>query len=123
MGKRLLVVDDEPDICAYVKEVAEPLGFEVETTTHPHDFLRAYEREEPALICADVVMPDMDGLELLAQLGNRGCKTPVLLISGYNKLYLDGAGALGEAYGLPYVKCMSKPLGIADLRAALLEVG
>ena len=121
MGKRLLVVDDEAEICDYVRKVAESLGFDVETTTHPRDFLRAYDREEPQLICADVVMPDMDGLEVLVQLGNRGCKAPILLISGYNRLFLNGAGALGEAYGLPYVKCLSKPISIDDLSDALLE--
>lgn len=119
--KRLLVVDDEPDIGEYIKVVAEAMGFDVEVTTSVWDFLECYDREEPSLMCVDVVMPEMDGLELLKMLNERNCQSPILVISGYNKLYLQSAENLGEAFGLPYVKSMTKPLELAALRSALAE--
>lgn len=121
MVKRLLVVDDEPDIGQFIKVVAEAMGFDVVVTTSVWDFLDSYDEQEPSLICVDVVMPDMDGLELLKTLNERKCTAPILVISGYNKLYLHSAENLGEAFGLPSVKSMSKPLELAALRSALAE--
>ena len=121
MAKRLLVVDDEPDIGEYIRVVAEAMGFDVEVTTSVWDFLDSYDKQEPSLICVDVVMPEMDGLELLKTLNERNCTAPILVISGYNKLYLHSAENLGEAFGLPYVKSMTKPLELATLRSALAE--
>lgn len=121
MAKRLLVVDDEADIGEFIRVVAEGLGFDVVVTTSACDFLDSYDEQKPSLICVDVVMPEMDGLELLKTLNERKCTAPILVISGYNKLYLQSAENLGEAFGLPSVKSMTKPLELAALRSALSE--
>lgn len=120
--KRLLVVDDEPDIGDFIRAVAEGQSFEVRVTSKASDFLRAYDEFKPTAICLDVVMPDVDGIELLKHLADRKCKAPILVISGYSKLYLDSAENLAEAFGLPYVRTLAKPLGLATLRAALRDV-
>ncbi|MFQ5534624.1 MAG: response regulator [Sphingomonadales bacterium] len=120
--KRLLVVDDEPDIGDFIRAVAEGQSFEVVVTSKAGDFLKAYDEFNPTAICLDVVMPDVDGIELLKLLADRQCEVPILVISGYSKLYLDSAENLAEAFGLPYVKTLAKPLGLSTLRAALREV-
>lgn len=122
MGKRLLVIDDEPEIGAYIRMVADPMGFDVEITTRAQDFLEAYEREEPSLICVDIVMPEMDGLELLRTLSQRNCRSPVLLISAYNRLIVDATKNLGQAYRLPYVRSMSKPFRVDALETGLQDI-
>lgn len=121
MGQRLLIVDDEPQICDYIKAVAEPMGFDVEVTSGGEDFLEAYDRETPTLICLDMVMPKVDGLQLLNELIARDCKSPVLIISGYNRLFMDSTKNLGDAYGSPYIKSLEKPIRIETLENGLRE--
>ena len=119
---RLLVVDDEPDIGEFIRTVAEGEGFAVKVTSTAKDFLQAFDDFAPTAICLDVVMPDTDGIELLKYLADRKCTASILVISGYSKLYLSSAENLGEAFGLPYVKTLTKPLGLATLRDALRGV-
>lgn len=119
---RLLVVDDEPDIGEFIRTVGEGEGFAVRVTSTAKDFLREFDEFSPTAICLDVVMPDTDGIELLKYLADRKCTASILVISGYSKLYLTSAENLGEAFGLPYVKTLMKPLGLATLREALRDV-
>lgn len=120
--KRLLVIDDEPDIGDFIRAVAEGQDFEVCVAARASAFIKALDDFKPTAICLDVVMPDVDGIELLKLLADRQCKAPILVISGYSKLYLDSAENLAEAFGLPYVKTLAKPLSLATLRAALKDV-
>ncbi|MDP6391160.1 MAG: response regulator [Alphaproteobacteria bacterium] len=117
--KRLLVVDDEPAIGEAIGTVGEELGFEVEVTSKPQDFKRLYPEFEPTVVCLDVVMPDIDGIELLRFLSERKCTARIIVISGFNKAYLDSAHKLGQAFGLESVTTLSKPFQLTDLRNAL----
>jgi two-component system, OmpR family, alkaline phosphatase synthesis response regulator PhoP len=67
MPKRILIVDDEPDIVRLLKYNLEKEGFEVLVA---HDGVKALERavERPDLIVLDVMMPKMDGWEVVRQL-------------------------------------------------------
>jgi two-component system, OmpR family, alkaline phosphatase synthesis response regulator PhoP len=82
MPKRILVVDDEADIIRLLKYNLEKEGFEVLTAS---DGVKALERavEQPDLIVLDVMMPRMDGWEVVRQL-KRNAKTaaiPVLFLT------------------------------------------
>ena len=63
--KRLLVIDDEPEIGEFVRKVATGLGYEVRVTTDGHAFQDAYRELRPTTIVMDMVMPEMDGNELI----------------------------------------------------------
>ena len=117
--ERLLVVDDEPAIGEAIGTVGEELGFEVEVTSKPEVFKRLYPEFEPTVICLDVVMPESDGIELLRFLSERQCTARIVVISGFNKAYLDSAYKLGQAFGLESVTTLSKPFQLTDLRNAL----
>jgi two-component system, OmpR family, alkaline phosphatase synthesis response regulator PhoP len=82
MPKRILIVDDEPDITRLIKYNLEKEGFE---TLIAHDGVKALERaaEQPDLIVLDVMMPRMDGWEVVRQL-KRNAQTasiPVLFLT------------------------------------------
>lgn len=117
--KRLLIVDDEPRFAAFVGKVATPLGFDVEITTHGRDFQRAYERCKPDLIIIDMVMPDIDGNELVLWLVGRGCEADIIIITGYSPDYAVNARILAEYKGLRSVRTLSKPISVARLRQTL----
>ena len=119
IAKRLLVVDDEPKFAAFVGKVAARLGYDVETTNHGRDFQSAYERETPDVVIVDMVMPDIDGNELILWLVEKGCEADVLIITGYSPDYAVNARILGEFKGLQSVTTLSKPVTVARLREAL----
>lgn len=119
--KRLLVIDDEPAFGAFVREVAEGEGFAVEVTTRADEFKQALITFRPTLVALDVVMPDVEGIELLRYLADCNWVGPVLVISGYNPDYLRLAKALGGSRGLPLVITLAKPIHAKELRSALAE--
>ena len=119
---RLLVLDDEPDIARYIGLVAEELGYEVRVTTDPEVFKRDYDELKPTVIILDVVMPEVDGIELVKFLAQRNCAARVLVISGYAERYLDNTKTLGEAFGLQSITAMAKPVELPKLEEFLKAV-
>ncbi|HVO14347.1 MAG TPA: response regulator [Alphaproteobacteria bacterium] len=117
--KRLVVIDDEPDFGEYVREVAAGLGYDVAVTTRWQDFLDAYYDSEPTVIIVDMVLPDVEGIDLLEWLAEVECKAKIIVVSGKSPLYTRLAKSLGNAKGLQKITTMAKPVKLADLRAAL----
>lgn len=116
--RRLLVIDDEPGFCNFVREVAEGVGFDVIIASGAEEFRHAYSEKDPAVVVVDVVMPDVDGIELVKWLGEQGCSAHILVMTGYNPQYADAAVILGDVQGLS-IKRFSKPVRSATLRAEL----
>lgn len=113
--RRLLVIDDEPDIAAFIGEVGQGLGYDVRVTSDVETFKASFDGYVPDVVVLDVVMPEIDGIELVKYLAANGCKARILVISGYAQRYLDNTKALGEAFGLRSVTAMSKPIELPML--------
>ncbi|HBE73069.1 MAG TPA: hypothetical protein DDW31_03100 [candidate division Zixibacteria bacterium] len=62
---RIMVVDDEEDLLDFVKLVLEGAGYSVFSALTGHEALQQMYREKPDLILLDIMMPDLDGMELL----------------------------------------------------------
>ncbi|HVJ51800.1 MAG TPA: response regulator [Aliidongia sp.] len=120
--KRLLVVDDEADFGRFVARVAGALDYDVETTTNATDFMARFHSFDPDIVVLDIVMPEMDGVELVQWLVSVKCRARIIIISGYNPLYAQLAESLAAAQGILSVSTMTKPIKLADLRA-ILTVG
>lgn len=119
-GKRLLVVDDEPELAEIVQSVAENLGYDVRITSHGKEFMQAFERFEPTAVVVDIIMPNIDGIELIHWLQERECRAKVFVTSGSSDRYASMAKALGDALGLDMAVIM-KPYRVATLRTALAQ--
>jgi CheY-like chemotaxis protein len=118
-AKRLLVIDDEPAFGSFVKEVAEGMGYDVRVTAKADEFADTYESFDPTVIVLDVVMPEVDGIELVQWLAQEKCKAKIIIVTGYNPHYADAAKRLVSAGDLPSVMTLTKPVSLADLRGAL----
>jgi len=119
MAKRMLIVDDELDFLIVVRRAAEGLGYEVETTTRGRDFKTAYARFDPTVVILDMIMPEVDGIELVEWLGGVRCKARIIIVSGSTPFYAKAAVALGEARGLLSISRLVKPVSLATLTATL----
>ena len=80
----LLIVDDEPEMAEYVGDVADGMGFDCVIATSAKDALDLYGIHKPIGIVMDVVMPDMDGIELVQALAALGCVVPII-VGGLSK--------------------------------------
>ena len=78
---RILVVDDEPDLLAELAPLLERTGFSVVTASDGQIALNIVSRDPPDLIVLDVLMPRLDGREVLRQLRQSGNWTPVILLT------------------------------------------
>ena len=65
MAKTLLIVDDEVDFGNLVRRVAEGLGFEVVVLSDSREFKETYNQLDPDKIVLDIVMPGIDGIEIV----------------------------------------------------------
>jgi signal transduction histidine kinase len=81
---RVLLIDDSPVVLEAVGALVESWGHQVCTAERADAGLRALEREHFDLVVADISMPGMDGLELLAELRKRGLELPVIMLSAAN---------------------------------------
>jgi PAS domain S-box-containing protein len=116
---RLVVVDDDPGFAEFVRKVARKMGFEVEVAGTGEAFTRTFERFDPTAVVLDVVMPDVEGVELIRWLADRDASVHVIVVTGFTPHYADLAKKLGEAKGLQSVAALTKPVKVADLKAAL----
>ncbi len=65
---KILVVDDDAAVCEMVANFLEEAGYEPITFTHPHEALKAAEKEACQVAILDLKMPDMNGIELVERL-------------------------------------------------------
>ncbi len=70
MGKKIFIVDDEPDILDFCKLVLETEGYDVRSATNGLELIKELPNFMPDLILLDIMMPDMDGWEVLRMLQN-----------------------------------------------------
>jgi CheY-like chemotaxis protein len=117
--KRLLIVDDEPAFGEFVCQVALTLGYTVKVTTDSKAFQECYPDFQPTMIMLDMVMPDMDGNELLLWLLQQGYSANLVITTGYNPDYASDAKTLAEFNGLRSVTTLVKPFSLARLRTLL----
>ena len=84
-AKLLLVEDDEVlrTVCA---ELLRNAGYRVLEAADGLEALELWEREAPELILLDLVMPRMNGWKTLETLKQRGCRCPVMLLTGLNEV-------------------------------------
>jgi CheY-like chemotaxis protein len=80
-GYRVLAVDDEEDIRAVVKAVLTPLGYAVDTGVDGQDGLDRVAACHYDLIVLDVMMPRLNGIQMLSRLRKAGVNTPVLMLT------------------------------------------
>jgi two-component system KDP operon response regulator KdpE len=76
----VLAVDDEPGILRLIKLELTTQGLRVITANGAEEALRAAEEQQPDIALLDIIMPDMDGLELMRRLRERG-PLPVILLT------------------------------------------
>ena len=118
---RLLLIDDEPQLAAFVASAARMCGFDPIETDRDDDFRDHFIGQRPEMVALDLGMPGMDGVELLRFLSDQGFTGPVLIISGFDRRVLESAFRLGEALDLKMVGPLEKPARLDALETILKQ--
>ncbi len=116
---RLLIIDDDPGVAQIIGVIAEGLGFQVDVTDEHTAFFKRLSEHDPSHIAIDLMMPELDGVEILRMLGDMKCRAEIIITSGMGKRVLDAALRAGRERGLKVRGILPKPFLPVNLRELL----
>ena len=106
----ILIIDDEPAIRRLLVRVLRKAGHTTHEASNGDEGIELFHQVHPELVITDIVMPDMEGIEMIRKLRQAAPTLPILAISGSGTpLYLRAATGLGATAAL------AKPFDIAEL--------
>lgn len=116
-GSRLLVVDDEPAILDVLATSLRFLGYEVTEAATGRAALAAVREHAPHLVLLDVMLPDLDGFEVVRRLRQGGSEVPVVFLTARE----SGADVVG-GLDLGADDYITKPFRLAEVAARVRAV-
>lgn len=107
---RLLIIEDEKDVCAYIAKGMKEAGHIVDVATTGKDGLFMATTESYDVMIVDRMLPELDGLTIIRTLRGAGVKTPALILSALGEVddRIMGLRAGGDDY-------LVKPFAFAEL--------
>lgn len=121
-----LIVDDDPLACEVLRAYLQRCGLtQIDMAPSARAALAAIRTSGrlPDVICCDLNMPEIDGVEFIGHLRDVGYRGLVLVVSGASAPVAKAAVALATAYGLRFGGYFKKPVDFALLRDALNAPG
>jgi two-component system response regulator HydG len=112
----ILVVDDEPDICANLQDILSDCGYRVDTATSGPVALKLLDHCTYDVALLDLKMPEMNGVDLYREIKRRSSSTVGVIISAY-----ASTSAAAEALAAGAWKIMTKPVDIVQMMECLHE--
>lgn len=114
---RLLILEDDPGVGKVVHAVGTASGLDSRVVTDADQFFVTLDEWQPTHIALDLLMPGMDGTQVLAELGTRQCTADIIITSGMGTRVLDAAGRSACEHGLNVIGLLAKPFSTKALRA------
>ncbi len=94
---KVLVVDDEKNILKLYQAELEDEGYTVVTANSGREALEVFEKENPDIVTLDILMPDMDGIQVLRQMKEKRSTVPIIMLTAYD--YCDDFSVwISDAY-------------------------
>lgn len=116
MGKRLLIVDDEPAIIKGLKFSLEQDGYTIEAAYDGEEAVDKFEGNTFDLVVLDVMLPGLNGFEVLQRIREKS-STPVIMLTAKGE---DMDKILGLEYGAD--DYLTKPFNILELKARIKAI-
>lgn len=112
MSDKVLIIEDEPTIARLVTYNLSQDGYETEVIGNGAEGLHKAIQDEYAIIFLDLMLPGMNGFEVLQKLRQHGVKTPVIILTARNaeEEVVQGLKLGADDY-------ITKPFGVAELLA------
>ena len=111
---KILLIDDEPDILQHMKKALQILGNNCDAFDDPVAALDHFNGDHYDLVISDVIMPEMNGFSVAAEIRRLAPETTIILSSGHLTEAMENA--TGEDSSLIYLK---KPVDVHRLKVVL----
>jgi len=118
--KNILIVDDDPSILILFEEFLKSRGYGTAVASNGRQGLDMLEQQKPDLIITDIMMPEMDGREMIYAISNLHPDLPIIAISGGIKrtpMYL-----LTHAKNSGACRIFNKPVELTEMLNAVQEL-
>jgi CheY-like chemotaxis protein len=117
----ILILEDDPQFRKLLARILLEDGYNVETACNGKDGLRIFNANPADVVITDILMPEMDGIEVIRRLAKHHTKPKFLAISGgsYNmpaRLNLDVAALLGVS------RTLAKPFSPVEFKSAVFQM-
>ncbi len=113
---KLLIVDDEAEICDFLKSFFEERNYEVRTATSGEEALKTVEQYKPNVVLLDIKMPVMDGIRVLELIKSKHPKIKVIMVTA-----LETRDKIEECIRLGADNYITKPLSLEYLENDVRE--
>jgi EAL domain-containing protein (putative c-di-GMP-specific phosphodiesterase class I) len=113
----ILVIDDDHSLGEFISAAAQHFGFRCVVTADADSFLKEL-TPEVTLLMIDLVMPKVDGVEMLRRLAELKCDSRIVLMSGLSGRVIQTAEQLAKTLGLAVIGHLRKPFRLRDLENA-----
>jgi CheY-like chemotaxis protein len=113
----VLLAEDEPQVCDIEAEYLRGDGHFVETATNGRDAMELFTRWGYDVVVVDRAMPEMNGDQLTAAIKQMSPKTPVVMVTGFADMPVEGTGAAPQPDLI-----LRKPIAQLTLRQAIARV-
>ena len=113
---KLLIVDDEVEICDFLKSFFEERNYEVKTASSGQAALTAVEQFKPSIVLLDIKMPGMDGTQVLETVKKKFPRTKVIMVTA-----LETRDKIEECLRLGADNYITKPLSLEYLENDVRE--
>ncbi len=101
---KILIIDDEEDLCLLFKNILKPEGYTVFTAQNGYDGIKINQKRDPDIILLDLKMPGINGIETLRRIRKKDPGVIVIIITGYGD-----AATIRDAADLNVYEYMAKP--------------
>jgi CheY-like chemotaxis protein len=117
MKRRILVVDDEPEIRNMLHESLTRAGYDVFEAPDGKEAIEMLRRQAYDVVISDILMPEKDGLEVIMYLQRENPMTKCIAISSpSNRVFLQSAQLLGAT------RVVEKPFTLAEIENAVRDL-
>ncbi len=114
---KILIVDDDRDICEYMTTMLETTGYEVSTLSDPTKAVDAIRSETFHLLIIDLMMPRLDGIELIERIRKVDSDIAIVVFTGY-----PSVETAVDALKLNVSDYVKKPFEIDEFREKIAEI-
>lgn len=110
----IVVIDDEEVMRSACRDVLSAQGYHIKTFVNPEEALQRIRDEVPTLAIVDIMMPRINGLDLVCQIRQAAPSVRILIITGYATPEMEGRADQCGANGF-----LPKPFTPGELRSAV----
>ncbi len=113
---KIMIVDDELEICEFLKEFFIDRQYDVVTASNGDEALAKVDNESPQILLLDVKMPGIDGIQVLKEVKRKNPNIKVIIVTA-----VETDDKISEAFQLGADNYITKPLSLEDLERDVQE--